>query len=191
MPVFAQDGKTITFKRITPEGDTRWVSLSGRPILDAHGKFKGYRGIGKDVTDNKFAEERIQYLAYHDDLTTLPNRSSFSRFLNHGIRNAHRDGSGLAVLFIDLDRFKNINDTLGHEGGDLLLQEVGERLKRCLRQNDTVARLGATSSSYCEDLGDRERVAMVASKVPLRHSQAIRHRRTRNPRNDQPSSTYS
>lgn len=156
----------FTFKRVTSEGDTRWVSLSGRPIFDADGKFKGYRGIGKDVTDSKFAEERISYLAYHDDLTTLPNRSSFSRFLNHGIRDAHRDGSGLAVLFIDLDRFKNINDTLGHEGGDLLLQEIGERLKQCVRQSDTVARLGGDEFVVLlEDLGNPERVAVIASKL--------------------------
>ncbi len=156
----------FTFKRITSEGETHWVSVSGRPIFDAHGNFKGYRGVGKDVTDSKFAEERIQYLAYHDDLTTLPNRSSFNRFLNHGIRHAHRHGTGLAVLFIDLDRFKNINDTLGHEGGDLLLQEVGERLKHCVRQSDTVARLGGDEFVVLlEDLGEPERVAVVARKI--------------------------
>ncbi len=156
----------FTFKRITPEGETRWVSLSGRPIFDARGTFKGYRGVGKDVTDSKFAEERIQYLAYHDDLTTLPNRSSFSRFLNHGIRHAHRHGTGLALLFIDLDRFKNINDTLGHASGDLLLREVGERLKQCVRQSDTVARLGGDEFVVLlEDLGEPDRVAVVARKI--------------------------
>lgn len=156
----------FTFKRITAEGETRWVSLSGRPIFDAHDKFTGYRGVGKDVTDSKFAEERIEYLAYHDDLTTLPNRSSFSRFLNHGIRQAHRHGTGVALLFIDLDRFKNINDTLGHESGDLLLREVGERLKQCVRQSDTVARLGGDEFIVLlEDLGESERVAVVAGKI--------------------------
>ena len=156
----------FTFKRITPEGETRWVSLSGRPIFDANNRFSGYRGVGTDVTDSKFAEERIQYLAYHDNLTTLPNRSSFSRFLNHGIRQAQRQGTSLALLFIDLDRFKNINDTLGHEGGDLLLREVGERLKQCVRQSDTVARLGGDEFIVLlENLGDSERVALVARKI--------------------------
>jgi diguanylate cyclase (GGDEF)-like protein/PAS domain S-box-containing protein len=156
----------FTFKRITPEGETRWVSLSGRPIFDAHGNFRGYRGVGKDVTDSKFAEERIEYLAYHDHLTTLPNRSSFSRILDHGIRHAHRHDAGLAVLFIDLDRFKNINDTLGHEAGDLLLQEAGERLKHCVRQSDTVARLGGDEFVVLlEDPGEPGRVSVVARKI--------------------------
>ena len=156
----------FTFKRMTTEGETRWVSLSGRPIFDAHGAFKGYRGVGKDVTDSKFAQERIQYLAYHDDLTTLPNRSNFSRILSHAISQAHRNHTGLAVLFIDLDRFKNLNDTLGHEAGDLLLREIGKRLRHCVRQSDTVARLGGDEFVVLlEDHGEPESVALVARKV--------------------------
>ena len=85
---------------------------------------------------------RVEYLAYHDSLTTLPNRSLFSKLLGHSINQAHRYNRQLAVLFLDLDHFKNINDTLGHEAGDQLLQEVAARLKTCLRDSDTVARLG-------------------------------------------------
>jgi diguanylate cyclase (GGDEF)-like protein len=85
---------------------------------------------------------RVEYLAFHDGLTGLPNRSLFSKLLAQSISQAHRHHSQLAVLFLDLDRFKYINDTLGHEAGDQLLQEVASRLKECLRESDTVARLG-------------------------------------------------
>ena len=85
---------------------------------------------------------RIEYLAYHDGLTALPNRSLFSKLLVQSIHEAHRYHRRLAVLFLDLDGFKQINDTLGHEAGDQLLQEVANRLKGCLRDSDTVARLG-------------------------------------------------
>jgi diguanylate cyclase (GGDEF)-like protein len=98
--------------------------------------------LQQEVSQHQVAVERVEYLAYYDSLTSLPNRSMFSKLLNQAIRLARRDGKQLAVLFVDLDRFKNINDTLGHEAGDLLLQEVGKRLQGCLRESDTVARLG-------------------------------------------------
>jgi diguanylate cyclase (GGDEF)-like protein len=85
--------------------------------------------------------ERVEYLAYHDGLTGLPNRSMFSRTLSQSIGAAHRYQRRLAVAFLDLDRFKQINDTLGHEAGDQLLKEVTTRLKGCVRDSDTVARL--------------------------------------------------
>jgi diguanylate cyclase (GGDEF)-like protein len=98
--------------------------------------------LQQEMQERVRSEERNQYLAYHDGLTGLPNRSLFSKLLDHGISQARRSGAGLAVFFLDLDRFKNINDTLGHEAGDLLLQEVAARLRHCVRASDTVARLG-------------------------------------------------
>src|SRR6202020_543039 len=86
--------------------------------------------------------QRIEYLAYHDGLTGLPNRSMFSKLLSQRISEARRYNRQLAVAFLDLDRFKQINDTLGHEAGDQLLQEVAARLQKCVRGSDTVARLG-------------------------------------------------
>jgi GGDEF domain-containing protein len=85
---------------------------------------------------------RVEYLAYHDGLTELPNRRLFSKLLAQSISEAQRYDRKLAVAFLDLDRFKQINDTLGHEAGDHLLQEVAARLERCVRKSDTVARLG-------------------------------------------------
>jgi PAS domain S-box-containing protein len=94
----------------------------------------------RDVTERKEMQDHIQHLAYHDPLTELPNRAMFNRHLNHAIANAQRYHKGLAVLFIDLDRFKNINDTLGHDAGDRLLKEMAHRISSCLRSSDVVAR---------------------------------------------------
>jgi diguanylate cyclase len=119
-----------------------------------------------EVQERKRSEERIQYLAYHDSLTSLPNRSFFSKLLNRGISQAHRHKRGLAVLFIDLDRFKHINDTLGHEVGDTLLQEVANRLKSCLRESDTVARLGGDEFVVLlEEIDDQQQISTVAHKM--------------------------
>ena len=94
----------------------------------------------RDVTERKQMQDHIQHLAYHDSLTELPNRAMFNRHLNHAIAHAQRYHKGLAVLFIDLDRFKNINDTLGHDAGDRLLKEMAHRIGSCLRSSDVVAR---------------------------------------------------
>ncbi len=109
---------------------------------------------------------RIEYLAYHDGLTTLPNRSLFSKLLGQSIHQARRNNRQLAVLFLDLDRFKNVNDTLGHEAGDQLLQEVAVRLKTCLRDSDTVARLGGDEFVVLlPELDEEKYVATVAQKI--------------------------
>ncbi len=156
----------FTYERRGKESDTRYLSISGQPIFDAQGNFTGYRGVGKDVTAAKVAEARIQYLAYHDSLTALPNRSSFSLILNPAIARARRDDKNLAVLFIDLDRFKTINDTLGHDAGDTLLREIGNRLRHCVRQADTVARLGGDEFVVLlQGISEPEHVAKVAHKI--------------------------
>jgi len=122
--------------------------------------------FNKMAEDLSVAAQRTEYLAYYDSLTTLPNRSMFSKLLNQAIRLARRDGKQLAVLFVDLDRFKNINDTLGHEAGDLLLQEVAKRLQACLRESDTVARLGGDEFVVLlPDLGNAADVEVVAHKI--------------------------
>ncbi|HEY8972753.1 MAG TPA: EAL domain-containing protein [Burkholderiaceae bacterium] len=109
---------------------------------------------------------RIEYLAYHDGLTGLPNRSLFSKLLAQSIHEAHRFDHCLAVLFLDLDRFKQINDTLGHEGGDQLLQEVARRLRACLRDSDAVARLGGDEFVVLlPQIEDGQYAAAVGQKI--------------------------
>lgn len=109
---------------------------------------------------------QVEYLAYHDSLTTLPNRSLFSKLLGQSVNQAHRHNRRLAVLFLDLDRFKNVNDTLGHEAGDQLLQEVAARLQTCLRDSDIVARLGGDEFvALLPELNEEKYAATVAQKI--------------------------
>ena len=128
--------------RTDADGTTSYFSISGEPLFDQDGDFMGYRGVGQDITERKQTESRIQYLATHDALTDLPNRIMFNQLLNHSIATARDSEHLFAVLFIDLDRFKIINDTLGHEAGDHLLIEMSRRLTGCLHSSDLVARLG-------------------------------------------------
>ncbi|HEY2780243.1 MAG TPA: EAL domain-containing protein [Steroidobacteraceae bacterium] len=110
--------------------------------------------------------KRVEYLAYHDGLTGLPNRSMFSKLLSQSLSEAHRYGRRLGVAFLDLDRFKQINDTLGHEAGDQLLQDVAKRLKECVRESDTVARLGGDEFVVLlPELNEVKHAAVIAEKI--------------------------
>ena len=124
------------------DGTLRWTSSSGEPVFDAGGTFIGYHGISRDITERRHAEDSIRHLATHDTLTGLPNRALFVEELTRSLREARRDGRQLALLFIDLDHFKVINDTLGHDAGDQLLAQLARSLRECLRPHDLVARLG-------------------------------------------------
>ncbi|NRF65699.1 EAL domain-containing protein [Aquincola sp. S2] len=118
------------------------------------------------VRQHKLTAEHAEFLAYNDSLTLLPNRSMFSKLLNQSVSLAQREGKQLAVLFVDLDRFKNVNDTLGHEAGDLLLQEMAARLKSCLRATDCVARLGGDEFVLmAPSLNGTEQLAALAHKI--------------------------
>ncbi|MBT9513687.1 MAG: EAL domain-containing protein [Acidovorax sp.] len=129
-------------QRRTSDGQPIWVSISGEPIFDADGTFTGYRGVARDITERKLAEAQIQRLAFYDELTGLPNRRLLMDRLERAVAASTREGCHGALLFLDLDNFKGINDTLGHEWGDRLLVQVGARVSACVRATDTVARLG-------------------------------------------------
>ncbi len=125
------------------------------PLLDSTGKLMGVLGIARDITHRKIAEDEIKQLAFFDSLTQLPNRRLLQDRLHRALAVSARTGRLGALLFIDLDNFKYINDVLGHDHGDLLLQEVASRLGRCVRQSDTVARLGGDEFVVMlEDLND-------------------------------------
>jgi diguanylate cyclase (GGDEF)-like protein/PAS domain S-box-containing protein len=152
--------------RLDETGKNVWISISGEPVFDASGAFNGYRGVGKDITERKRAEERIQHLASHDALTSLPNRVMFGEVLNIAIQNAQRYNRRFAVLFIDLDRFKIINDTLGHEAGDKLLKEMGTRLSETVRSSDVVARLGGDEFVVLvQEVSEPKQMETVARKI--------------------------
>jgi diguanylate cyclase (GGDEF)-like protein/PAS domain S-box-containing protein len=118
----------------------KWLTISA--IRDNAGKIESYIGSFTDMTERKLAEDRINHLALHDTLTGLPNRYNLQGRLDQALATARRDAGHLALIFIDLDRFKSINDTLGHHVGDDLLQEVATRLRASVRDSDVVARLG-------------------------------------------------
>lgn len=117
-----------------------WSTISA--VVNDDGEVTNYVGVFSDISSLKQSEDKLDFLAYHDPLTNLPNRLLFSDRLDHALRVAKRDDTMLGVLFIDLDRFKNINDSLGHSVGDRLLEQVAIRLQDVVRQEDTVARLG-------------------------------------------------
>jgi diguanylate cyclase (GGDEF)-like protein/PAS domain S-box-containing protein len=122
--------------------------------------------IMRDVTDRKRAEEHIEYLAYHDELTGIPNRAHFQRSFEHTIAISQRQGLKSALMVIDLDRFKNINDIIGHEAGDQLLKQVAARLRTCLRDSDVLARLGGDEFVILmQDASSVEAVNAVAEKI--------------------------
>jgi len=149
---------------VTGNGEERWAELSSGMT-----RFEGRPGLvlaGFDVSERKQAEARIRTLAYHDPLTGLPNRLLFDDRLQMAIADAHRRGQRLAVVFLDLDHFKHINDSLGHKAGDEVLQVIGRRVRETLRTGDTVARLGGDEFVLLlTGLHAPEEAAVVAQKV--------------------------
>jgi diguanylate cyclase (GGDEF)-like protein/PAS domain S-box-containing protein len=174
-------------KHVWPDGHITWSLNVALPLRDENNQIVGIWGTNKDITAAKLLEQeaaaqkhrademtklavekanRVEYLAYHDGLTGLPNRSLFSALLNQSISEAHRYNRQLAVAFLDLDRFKQINDTLGHEAGDQLLQEVATRLKASVRDSDTVGRLGGDEFVVLlPELPDGRYAEAVAQKI--------------------------
>ena len=127
--------------RAASDEDIHW-SLSGNPVFDDRGRFHGFRGIGTDLTEQRRSEQEISRLARFDSLTGLPNRALMRQTLDEALRNAANRRKGCTLFLIDLDRFKNVNDTLGHPIGDALLRQVADRLKLAMGDHGQVGRLG-------------------------------------------------
>jgi diguanylate cyclase (GGDEF)-like protein/PAS domain S-box-containing protein len=133
--------RNFEYRSLDDNGDERWYCVSGQPMFDENGRFKGYRGTGSDITARKITEQRVHHVAQHDVLTGLPNRSLLQDRLGQAVAYATRSGHPVWVMLIDLDRFKFVNDSMGHKAGDVLLMTVAARLRSSLRDTDTVARL--------------------------------------------------
>ena len=137
-----QTFRNFEMQRTGTTGMMSWTSISGLPIFDAQEVFRGYRGIGRDITEHKRNEDESRRLAFYDALTGLPNRRLLLDRLSQALVTTARNLRQAALLFIDLDNFKDLNDTMGHDLGDRLLEKVANRLVTCVRQGDTVARFG-------------------------------------------------
>jgi diguanylate cyclase (GGDEF)-like protein/PAS domain S-box-containing protein len=144
----------------------RYLSTSKVPLMDSSGKVVGIVGIGRDITDRKRADERVHHLATHDALTELPNRMAFSERLNAMISASRLTDTRFALMFVDLDHFKLINDSLGHEAGDSLLKQAAGRLADSVRPGDLVARLGGDEFVVlCPNAGEALYIEAVAAKI--------------------------
>ncbi|MGG1662314.1 EAL domain-containing protein [Brevibacillus sp. NRS-1366] len=152
----------LNSKRETPI----WTETKINPLMDEQGNVNSLIMVTRDITDRKHSEEIIHYLAYHDALTDLPNRRMYVQQLTKEIVQAKRFQSNIAVLFLDLDRFKDVNDSFGHDVGDMLLVEVAKRLQDCIKPQDIVARLGGDEFTILlSQLNDREEAAAVAEQI--------------------------
>lgn len=141
-----------------------WLSIS--QVLDEKGSLTHYVGVFSDLSRIKRSEEKLSYLAHHDPLTGLPNRLLFQARLSHAMERARRDGNQLALLNLDIDRFKNVNDSLGHPVGDRLLHQVGQRLKSLVREYDSVCRPGGDEFLILVELkGEPQEAALIAQKI--------------------------
>jgi len=172
--VYQEMWETITAGRIwrgellnrKKSGDSYWEQISISPIRDTGGRISHFVALKEDVTDDKAHAERIRYQANYDDLTGLPNRKHFRELLQQQICHAARSGGPFALMFIDLDGFKSINDSFGHDAGDLLLQESARRISDSVRKSDIVARLGGDEFTLIlHHAASAQEISLIAEKI--------------------------
>lgn len=156
----------LDFRIITKLGEEKWIGHNCRPVFSDSGRQLGRRASNRDITKRIMAELRLKELASHDTLTRLPNRTLLLDRLIQALSRAKRSTTGMAVLFLDLDRFKEINDTLGHGAGDQVLQTSARRMTALLREEDTVARIGGDEFVIIiQDLKEAQEALAIAKKL--------------------------
>ncbi len=165
-PFLEQGGRLMEVRRKKKSGEVFWASLSLSPLYDTDRRSMGLIAYLSDITERKQAEERIHHLAYYDALTGLPNRTLLTKLVDQAVTVAQRGRMQGCVLFIDLNRFKLINDALGRQAGDQLLREVAQRFRLALRDQDVVARLGGDEFAVgLFEIGQDLEASMVAQKL--------------------------
>lgn len=158
--------RQFELKLHTRDGNPLQVLANSSTLFDPLGRATSVFAMLTDITERKLNEDRVLYLAFYDTLTALPNRYLLSERVEQALLQQKRQGGQIALMFIDLDDFKQVNDTLGHDVGDALLQEVAKRLNECVRRSDTVARLGGDEFIVLlPNLKSREDAALVAEKI--------------------------
>jgi diguanylate cyclase (GGDEF)-like protein len=160
------EGASIEFRLVTADGALRWVENRYVPVRDKEGRIIEVEGIVIDITERKAAEEKITLLARTDGLTGLANRSTFTERLAQSHAGAQRGALAFAILYLDLDKFKPVNDTFGHPVGDLLLQQVAQRLRDSTRDSDLVARLGGDEFAILQgEIKEPANAGALAAKI--------------------------
>ena len=162
------EGASIEFRLYAGDGSIHWVENRYVPVRDKDGRLIEVEGIIIDITERKAAEEKITLLARTDSLTGLANRSTFNERLWQAFAAAQRGALGFAILYLDLDKFKPVNDTFGHPVGDLLLQQVAQRIKGCTRESDLVARLGGDEFAILQgEMREAANAGVMAAKIQV------------------------
>lgn len=160
------EGRRAEYRLVTRTGDIRHFESDGSPVFDRSGQVSHVVVVSRDITERHLAEQRMRHLVNHDVLTNLPNRGMFAECLGQTLAVARRHHTRAAVMFVDLDHFKTINDSLGHDAGDAVLRLAAERIRGCLREEDLVARLGG--DEFCVLMSTRNgeaSIRLVAEKI--------------------------
>jgi diguanylate cyclase (GGDEF)-like protein/PAS domain S-box-containing protein len=169
-----RDGTKVGLENLTRSGQTIQCEWYNTPLVDPGGRIVGFASLVQDVTERLNTERTIHYMAHHDALTGLPNRRLMQDRLNQAIMQARRKQRHVGVLFLDLDRFKLLNDTLGHDTGDYILKDVARRLTACVREVDTVSREGGDEFVVVlPDLERPENARIVADKILREFSRPV------------------
>jgi len=162
----SSERSVVEYRMLTRDGRVRWVRDEATVVRDGGGSPAYWSGFLTDITDQKSLEEQLQHQAFHDPLTGLANRAVFIDRVEHALSRSRRGPARLAILFLDLDNFKTINDGMGHAAGDALLVAVGARLLTCLRPGDTAARLGGDEFAILlEETADDDAPRRVAERI--------------------------
>ena len=157
---------TYEIARRHKDGQQVWIEMKGTPMFDEEGYFKNMMLVGREITEQKKYQNQLEHLSFHDTLTNVPNRRLFGKVLEQAIRDAESGQCQPAVMFMDLDKFKEINDTYGHEAGDELLQQFVKRVKGCIRESDILARFGGDEFVIVlRDMEDVAQIITVADRI--------------------------
>ncbi|MBU8906419.1 sensor domain-containing diguanylate cyclase [Desertibacillus haloalkaliphilus] len=161
------EGKSIQVKHriVTPNDEIRWVHMKATPIQDSFGDVVKINGTLLDITAEKQLERKLKQLAYYDNLTDLPNRTLLQKHLKKVLARSKRHNHRVIIAFIDLDGFKKVNDKLGHDSGDILLQEVATRLNNSVREEDLIARMGGDEFIMVFEETEKEEVAGISKRI--------------------------
>lgn len=156
---------TLEFRIILQDDQVRWIELRTRPVIHSEGKVERIFGTIIDVTDRKEKEEKLEQMAFYDTLTDLPNRTMLKSHLRKVLSRAKRKEHEVTIMFIDLDGFKDVNDSLGHDIGDALLKEVAARLNDSVREEDLISRLGGDEFIIVFEETAKKEVSQIADRI--------------------------